>query len=59
MSGAFVYPFAATLLPGHRLVAELSNDEPLADAHNALLLPDAFHPSRMAPPFTTRAARAA
>ncbi|WP_205862847.1 hypothetical protein [Planosporangium thailandense] len=22
---------------------ELSNDEPLADAHNALLPPDAFH----------------
>ncbi|MFC8391333.1 CocE/NonD family hydrolase C-terminal non-catalytic domain-containing protein [Streptomyces sp. NPDC057238] len=38
-----VYPFAATFLPGHRLVAELSDDEPLADAHNALLPPDAFH----------------
>ena len=38
-----VYPFAATFLPGHRLVVELSNDEPLADAHNALLPPDAFH----------------
>ncbi|GAA2345089.1 CocE/NonD family hydrolase [Dactylosporangium salmoneum] len=38
-----LYPFAATLGPGHRLVAELSNDEPLADAHNALLPPDAFH----------------
>lgn len=38
-----LYPFAATLRPGHRLVAELSNDEPLADAHNALLPPDAFH----------------
>ena len=38
-----LYPFAATLLPGHRLVAELSNDEPLADEHNALLPPDAFH----------------
>ena len=24
-------------------MAELSNDEPLADAHNALLPPDAFH----------------
>ncbi|MFH9176572.1 hypothetical protein [Streptomyces albogriseolus] len=24
-------------------VAELSNNEPLADAHNALLPPDAFH----------------
>ena len=38
-----LYPFAATLLPGHRLVAELSNDEPLSDAHNSLLPPDAFH----------------
>ncbi len=38
-----LYPFASTFRPGHRLVAELSNDEPLADAHNALLPPDAFH----------------
>ncbi|MFD5136957.1 CocE/NonD family hydrolase C-terminal non-catalytic domain-containing protein [Streptomyces sp. NPDC058378] len=38
-----VYPFGATFLPGHKLVVELSNDEPLADAHNALLPPDAFH----------------
>ncbi|MTE17440.1 CocE/NonD family hydrolase [Nocardia aurantiaca] len=38
-----LYPFAATFLPGHRLVAELSNNEPLADDHNALLPPDAFH----------------
>ena len=38
-----LYPFAATFRPGHRLVAELSNDEPLADAHNSLLPPDAFH----------------
>lgn len=38
-----LYPFAATLLPGHRLVAELSNDEPLTDDHNSLLPPDAFH----------------
>ncbi|MBP2369587.1 CocE/NonD family hydrolase [Pseudonocardia parietis] len=38
-----LYPFASTFLPGHRLVAELSNNEPLADAHNALLPPDAFH----------------
>ncbi|MFI1462191.1 CocE/NonD family hydrolase [Nocardia carnea] len=38
-----LYPFAAALLPGHRLVAELSCDEPLADDHNALLPPDAFH----------------
>jgi predicted acyl esterase len=38
-----LYPFAATFLPGHRLVIELSNDEPLADEHNSLLPPDAFH----------------
>ncbi|GLX53982.1 hypothetical protein Shyhy01_69310 [Streptomyces hygroscopicus subsp. hygroscopicus] len=38
-----LYPFAASFLPAHRLVAEPSNDEPLADAHNALLPPDAFH----------------
>lgn len=38
-----LYPFAATIRSGHRIVAELSNDEPLADAHNALLPPDAFH----------------
>ncbi|MFJ8201408.1 hypothetical protein [Streptomyces sp. NPDC096152] len=36
-------PFAATFRPGHRLVVDLSNDEPMADAHNALLPPDAFH----------------
>jgi len=38
-----LYPFAATFLPGHRVVAELSNNEPLADDHNSLLPPDAFH----------------
>ncbi|MFG1945437.1 CocE/NonD family hydrolase [Nonomuraea sp. NPDC048826] len=38
-----LYPFAATFRPGHRLLAELSNGEPPADAHNALLPPDAFH----------------
>jgi predicted acyl esterase len=38
-----LYPFAATFGTGHRLVAELSNAEPLADAHNSLLPPDAFH----------------
>jgi hypothetical protein len=38
-----LYPFAATLRPGHRLVVELSNDEPLVDEHNSLLPPDAFH----------------
>ncbi|PQP14771.1 X-Pro dipeptidyl-peptidase domain-containing protein [Rhodococcus opacus] len=34
---------AATFRPGHFLTVELSNNEPLADAHNALLPPDAFH----------------
>ncbi len=38
-----LYPFASTFKPGHRLVVELSNDEPLTVAHNALLPPDAFH----------------
>lgn len=38
-----LYPFAASIQPGHRLTAELSNAEPLADEHNALLPPDAFH----------------
>jgi predicted acyl esterase len=38
-----LYPFAATFQPGHRLVAELSSDEPLFDEHNSLLPPDAFH----------------
>lgn len=38
-----LYRFAATLLLGHRLLAELSNNEPLVDDHNALLPPDAFH----------------
>lgn len=38
-----LYPFAATFRPGHRVVVELSNTEPLADEHNALLPPDAFH----------------
>lgn len=38
-----LYPFANTFKPGHRLTVELSNNEPLADAHNALLPPDAFH----------------
>jgi len=40
---ARLYPMTTTFLPGHRLVVELSNDEPLADDHNALLPPDAFH----------------
>ncbi|EID79970.1 X-Pro dipeptidyl-peptidase domain-containing protein [Rhodococcus opacus RKJ300 = JCM 13270] len=38
-----LYPFAATFRPGHSLTAELSNNEPPADAHNAPLPPDAFH----------------
>lgn len=38
-----LYPFAATFRPGHSLTVELSNNEPPADAHNALLPPDAFH----------------
>ncbi|MFG3323853.1 CocE/NonD family hydrolase C-terminal non-catalytic domain-containing protein [Streptomyces sp. NPDC048171] len=64
-----IHPFAATFLPGHKLVVELSNDEPMADEHNALLPPDAYlpvgrpvthkiyrdaaHPSRLVLPFTT------
>ncbi|WP_018296464.1 CocE/NonD family hydrolase [Corynebacterium lubricantis] len=38
-----VYPFAATFQPGHTLLVELSNNEPVADEHNAMLPPDAFH----------------
>ncbi len=38
-----LYPFAACFMPGHRLVVELSNSEPLVDDHNSLLPPDAFH----------------
>lgn len=38
-----LYPFANAFLPGHRLVLELSNNEPMADEHNALLPPDSFH----------------
>jgi predicted acyl esterase len=38
-----LYPFATTFKPGNRLELELSCDEPLTDAHNALLPPDAFH----------------
>ncbi|QZS59745.1 hydrolase CocE/NonD family protein [Rhodococcus opacus] len=38
-----LYPFAATFRPGHSLTVELSNNEPPADAHNALLPPEAFH----------------
>lgn len=38
-----LYPFAASIQPGHKLTAELSNNEPLVDEHNSLLPPDAFH----------------
>jgi putative CocE/NonD family hydrolase len=38
-----LYPFAATILRGHKLTVELMNNEPLADEHNSLLPPDAFH----------------
>lgn len=38
-----LYPFAVSFQPDHRLVVELSNDEPLFDEHNAMLPPDAFH----------------
>ncbi|UDY23476.1 CocE/NonD family hydrolase [Nocardioides sp. Kera G14] len=38
-----VYPFAATILPGHQVVVELSCNEPLVDDHNSMLPPDAFH----------------
>ena len=38
-----VYPFANDFKVGHKLVVELMCNEPLADEHNALLPPDAFH----------------
>jgi predicted acyl esterase len=38
-----LYPFANTFTQGHRLELELSCNEPLADDHNSLLPPDAFH----------------
>lgn len=38
-----LYPFANTFKTGHKLLAELSNAEPLSDEHNSLLPPDAFH----------------
>ena len=38
-----LYPFAHAFTPGHRLVTELSCNEPLVDAHNALLPPEAMH----------------
>jgi predicted acyl esterase len=38
-----LYPFAATFLVGHRLMVELSTNEPMVDDANSLLPPDAFH----------------
>ncbi|MFM6980765.1 MAG: CocE/NonD family hydrolase C-terminal non-catalytic domain-containing protein, partial [Micrococcales bacterium] len=38
-----LYPFANTFKQGHKLLLELSCDEPLTDEHNSLLPPDAFH----------------
>jgi uncharacterized protein len=38
-----VYPFANEFQVGHRLVVELMCNEPLADEHNSLLPPDAYH----------------
>ena len=38
-----LYPFATAFLPGHRLVLELMCNEPLVDAHNSLLPPEATH----------------
>lgn len=38
-----LYPFATAFRPGHRLVVELSCNEPLVDAHNSLLPPEAMH----------------
>ncbi|MEV7020091.1 hypothetical protein [Streptomyces sp. NPDC093991] len=49
---------SAAFLPDHTPVAELSGNEPPADAHNALLPPDAFHPP-VGRPVTHRIHRAA
>jgi predicted acyl esterase len=38
-----LYPFAATFRPGHKITLELMCNEPMADEHNALLPPDAYH----------------
>ncbi|MFW6641447.1 CocE/NonD family hydrolase [Nocardiopsis algeriensis] len=38
-----LYPFANAFRPGHRLEVELSCNEPLVDAHNSLLPPEAMH----------------
>lgn len=38
-----LYPFAHAFKPGHRLLLELMCNEPLVDAHNSLLPPEATH----------------
>lgn len=38
-----LYPFANAFKVGHRLVLEIMCDEPMADEHNSLLPPDAYH----------------
>jgi hypothetical protein len=38
-----IYPFANTFVAGNKLVVELMCNEPLADEHNSLLPPDAYH----------------
>jgi uncharacterized protein len=38
-----IYPFANTFIAGNKLVVELMCNEPLADEHNSLLPPDAYH----------------
>jgi uncharacterized protein len=38
-----IYPFANTFAAGNKLVVELMCNEPLADEHNSLLPPDAYH----------------
>jgi len=38
-----LYPFATAFRPGHKLVLELLCNEPMVDAHNALLPPEAMH----------------
>jgi predicted acyl esterase len=57
-----LYPFAAAFRPGHRMVAELSNNEPPPDAFHLpvgrpvthKIYRDAVHRSRLVLPFTTR-----
>lgn len=40
-----LHPFANAFKPGYRLVVELSCNEPLVDAHNSLLPPEANAPA--------------